>query len=56
MIPDSQLVTIKRQITKDLNGLEMSKCYQVALFRPFLPQQNHRETGRTFTFDRKERL
>ena len=42
MIYDSKSNTIKKQITKNLIVLEMSRFYQVALFRPFLTQQNQR--------------
>lgn len=46
----SQLDIIKRQITKNLTGLEISRYDQVVLFRPFLPQQNQKETGGMLTF------
>lgn len=51
----SQLDTINRQVT-NLMGLEMCRHDQVAPFRPFLSQQNRRDTGRMFTFARRERL
>lgn len=56
MIYTSQLDTIKRQITKNLIGLEISRHDQVVLFRPFLPQQNQKETGGMLTFAGQERF
>ena len=42
MIYDSKLNIIKKQITTNLIGLEMSRFHQVSLFRPFFTQQYQR--------------
>ena len=56
MIYDSKSNTIKKQITKNLIGLEMSRFYQVALFRPFLTQQNQRNWRDVYICQEKKTL